>query len=209
MTTKHKLHLGVLASGRGSNLQAIIDACASNHLAATVAVVITDQPNAQALERAKRHGIPAICHERSSFTTRDAFEVALVEDLRQHHVELVCLAGFMRIVGKTLLAAFPQRIINIHPSLLPAFPGLKAQAQALASDVKTTGCTVHLVDDKVDHGPIILQAEVPILPNDTVETLSTRMLKEEHRLYPEAIQIFVEKFALLPPLKVRGGQEEL
>ncbi|MBI4127013.1 MAG: phosphoribosylglycinamide formyltransferase, partial [Deltaproteobacteria bacterium] len=205
MKNSTQLRLGILASGRGSNLQAIIDACELGRIAAQVTVIISDQSDAKALERAKRHNIPAICHERSAFQSREAHEATIVEELHRHGVELVCLAGFMRIVGKTLLTAFPNRIINIHPSLLPAFPGLKAQAQALAAGVTTTGCTVHFVDDKVDHGPIILQAEVPVLPNDTVETLSARILNEEHRLYPQAIKIFIENFALLPPLKIRGG----
>lgn len=185
-----KLRLGVLASGRGSNLQAIMDAVSEGRLAAEVAVVISDKKDAMALERARSRGIPAVHIDPAGFASKEDYEAAVVDTLKQYGVELVCLAGYMRLVGKTMLQAFPNRIMNIHPALLPAFPGLNAQKQAVDYGVRYSGCTVHFVDEGVDTGPIILQAVVPVLPDDTPETLAARILEQEHRIYPEAIALY-------------------
>jgi phosphoribosylglycinamide formyltransferase-1 len=181
--------LGVLISGRGSNLQSIVDAIRSGELDATVAVVISNRPEAAGLLRAREAGLETVCLQQREFETRDRYDAAVVDVLRAHRVDLVCLAGFMRLVGVPLLSAFPNRILNIHPSLLPAFPGLDAQKQALEHGVRVSGATVHLVTAELDGGPIVLQAAVPVLPDDTVETLSARILIEEHRLYPKAISV--------------------
>jgi phosphoribosylglycinamide formyltransferase 1 len=180
--------LGVLISGRGSNLQSIIDASATGRLRATVAVVISNVAGAYGLTRAEGAGIPTCVMPHREWPTRAAYDGALVEALRQHQVDLVCLAGFMRLLSPAFVDAFPRRILNIHPSLLPAFPGVDAQRQAFAHGVKVTGVTVHLVDAGLDSGPIVMQRAVAIREDDTVEALSARMLEEEHRLYPEAIQ---------------------
>ena len=179
--------IGVLISGRGSNLQAIIAAIAAGRLDATIAVVISNRPDAQGLERARAAGLPTRIIEHTAFPSRRAYDVALVEELRRHDVGLVCLAGFMRLLGETFVSAFPNAILNVHPSLLPSFAGTAAQRQALEHGVKLAGCTVHFVTTELDAGPIVLQAAVPVLPADTVETLSARILVDEHRLYPEAI----------------------
>jgi phosphoribosylglycinamide formyltransferase-1 len=175
MKAAQKLPIGVLVSGNGTNLQAIIDACEAKRLA-----------------RASRHKIPAAVVLRAPFPSKEAFEARIVQELSQRGVELVCLAGFMRIIGTTLLTAFPQRILNIHPALLPAFPGLHAQHQAVEYGVKVAGCTVHFVDERTDHGPIISQAAVEVREDDTAESLAARILEEEHRLYPAAIQLYAE-----------------
>jgi phosphoribosylglycinamide formyltransferase 1 len=181
--------LGVLISGRGSNLQSIIDAIRDGRLNATIAVVISNRDGIAGLRRARDAGIEAIYLNPREYPDRDAYDFALVDLLRTRDVDLVCLAGFMRVVRAPLIEAFPNRILNIHPSLLPAFPGLEAQRQALDHGVRVSGATVHLVTSDLDSGPIILQAAVPLLDDDTVETLSARILAEEHRLYPEAIRI--------------------
>ena len=181
--------IAVLISGRGSNLQAIVDAIADRRLDATIAIVVSNRSDAPGLARARDAGIEALCLDPRAHQDRDAFDRALVDLLRARDVALVCLAGFMRRVGRPLLEAFPNRILNIHPSLLPAFPGLEAQRQALEHGVRITGATVHLVTSDLDAGPIVLQTAVPVLDHDTVETLSARILVEEHRLYPEAIRI--------------------
>jgi len=181
--------LGVLISGRGSNLQSIIDVIAAGELAASIAVVISNRADAPGLQRARDAGIEALSLSPREFADRDAYDRALAELLRARRVVLVCLAGFMRLVGQPLLDAFPNRILNIHPSLLPAFPGLEAQRQALEYGAQVTGATVHLVTSELDGGPIVTQAAVPVLPNDTVDTLSARVLVQEHRIYPEAIKI--------------------
>jgi phosphoribosylglycinamide formyltransferase-1 len=181
--------LGVLISGRGSNLQAIIDAIAAGSLQATLAVVISNRADAQGLDRARVAGIDTVVVDHRGFETRDAFDAALVDRLRAHGVDLVCLAGFMRRLGPGLLGAFPNAILNIHPSLLPSFPGLEAQRQALEHGVKVSGATVHLVTTDLDAGPIVRQAAVPVREDDTVDTLAARILVEEHRIYPEAIGI--------------------
>jgi phosphoribosylglycinamide formyltransferase-1 len=184
--------LGVLISGRGSNLQAIIDAVASGDLPATIAIVISNRTDSAGLQRARDAGIETLHLNPRDFRDRDAYDAAIAAALTARHVDLVCLAGFMRLVGQPLLDAFPMRILNIHPSLLPSFPGLDAQRQALEHGVQVTGATVHLVTSELDGGPIVLQGAVPVLPADTVEALSARVLVEEHRLYPEAIRIVLE-----------------
>jgi len=197
------LDIGVLASGSGTNLQAIIDAAESGRVHARVRCVISDVPGAQALERAKRHGICAEAVERKDFESKADFEERIVEMLIEHGVKLVCLAGYMRIVGRTVLQAFPDRIINIHPALLPSFPGLEGQRQALDYGVKVAGCTVHFVDEKTDHGPIIRQAAVEVREDDTVETLKARILEQEHRIYPEAIELIAQGKLTLEGRRVR------
>ena len=184
--------IGVLISGRGSNLQSIIDAIASGRLDATIAVVVSNRADAQGLQRARDAGIAAVHLSPRDYADRDAYDRALAGLLLAHGVELVCLAGFMRLVGQPLLDAFPSRMLNIHPSLLPSFPGLHAQRQALEHGVRVTGATVHLVNAELDGGPIVLQAAVPVLNDDTIETLSARVLVEEHRLYPEAIGLVLD-----------------
>jgi phosphoribosylglycinamide formyltransferase-1 len=188
-----KIKLGVLVSGRGSNLQAIIDNIGNGSLGAELAVVISDQPDAYALERARKHGIPGVHVSAKGYRgRRDEYDSLLVQELRKHDVGLVVLAGFMRIITPTLLKAFPQRVINIHPALLPAFPGLHVQKAALEHGVKFSGCTVHFVDEGMDTGPIIIQAVVPVLDNDTEDTLSSRILAQEHKIYSRAIQLIAE-----------------
>ncbi len=186
------LRVGVLASGRGSNLQAIMDACREGRIPAQVIVVISDRENAYALQRARDAGIPALYFNPESFAGKQDYEQAVVSALKKYQVELVCLAGYMRLVGKTMLDAYPNRVMNIHPALLPAFPGLHGQRQALEYGVRFSGCTVHFVDEGCDTGPIILQAVVPVLDTDTEETLAERILEQEHRIYPEAIRLFAE-----------------
>ena len=183
--------LGVLISGRGSNLQAIVDAIAAGTLQATVAVVISNVPTAAGLARARGAGIETVVIPHVELT-RDVYDRALVEALNRQDVELVCLAGFMRLLGPTFIAAFPNRILNIHPSLLPAFPGLDAQRQALEHGVKIAGATVHIVNAELDAGPIVLQAAVPVLAGDTAASLSERILEAEHRIYPQAIQLMLD-----------------
>jgi phosphoribosylglycinamide formyltransferase-1 len=182
----------VLISGRGSNLQSIIDAIAAGELAASVAVVISNRADARGLQRARDAGIEALSLNPREFADRDAYDHALADLLLAHRVALVCLAGFMRLVGQPMLDAFPNRILNIHPSLLPAFPGLEAQRQALEYGVQVTGATVHLVTSELDGGPIVTQTAVPVLPDDTVDALSARVLVQEHRIYPEAIKIVLD-----------------
>ena len=179
--------LGVLISGRGSNLQAIIDAIAAGTLDARIGVVVSNRPEAAGLERARRAGIETLCLGHRDYASREDYDGALVSALRARDVGLVCLAGFMRLLSPVFVAAFPNAILNIHPSLLPAFPGLEAQHQAWAHGVKVSGATVHLVDRDLDAGPIVLQRAVPVLDEDTAETLSARILEQEHLLYPEAI----------------------
>jgi phosphoribosylglycinamide formyltransferase-1 len=186
------LRLGVLASGRGSNLQAIIDALAGGMLPAQLAVVVSDRETAPALDRARAHGAPAIFLNPKDHPDREAYDLALLQALKSHQVGLVCLAGFMRIVSPRFVRPLYGRLMNVHPSLLPAFPGLAAQRQALEHGVRVTGATVHFVDEGVDSGPIILQEAVTVLADDTGDTLSARILEVEHRIYPEAIRLFTE-----------------
>jgi len=184
--------LGVLISGRGSNVQAIIDAIAAGRLNAAIAVVISNRADAPGLERARAAGIEAVVVEPRSFANRDAYDRRIAEMLRHHGVNLVCLAGFMRLVGTPLLDAFPDRILNVHPSLLPAFPGVDAQRQALEYGAKVSGATVHIVTAELDAGPIVLQAAVPVLDDDTVDTLAARILAKEHEIYPASIQLMLD-----------------
>ena len=182
-------NLGVLISGRGSNLQALIDAVQSGVLDARIALVISNRPQAAGLERAAAAGIETLTINHRDFTTRDDFDRAVATALHQRDVHLVCLAGFMRLIGGPMLDAFPNAILNIHPSLLPAFPGVDAQAQALAYGVKVSGVTVHLVTGELDGGPIVLQRTVLVKDDDTVDALAARILLEEHRAYPEAVNV--------------------
>jgi phosphoribosylglycinamide formyltransferase-1 len=184
--------IAVLISGRGSNLQSILDAIASRRLDARIAIVISNRANAPGLQRARQAGVAALFLNPREYPDRDAYDKAIVDALKAHDVSLVCLAGFMRLVGAPLLEAFPQRVLNIHPSLLPSFRGLDAQRQALEHGVRITGATVHLVTSELDDGPIVLQAAVPVLDADTVDTLAARILVEEHRIYPEAIGIVLD-----------------
>jgi phosphoribosylglycinamide formyltransferase 1 len=185
--------LGVLISGRGSNLQALIDAVTGGHLNAAIAVVISNREDAGGLERARHAGIEATCLSHRGWPSRDDYDRALIKKLRQRRVDVVCLAGFMRVLGPEMIDAFPNRIVNIHPSLLPSFPGVDAQRQAFEHGVKVAGVTVHLVTDDLDAGPIILQRVVPVLDTDTVDTLTTRLLAEEHQAYVEAVRILLEE----------------
>lgn len=196
---KRRLRLGVLASGRGSNLQAIINASEAGRIDAVVALVISDVARAYALERGRRHGIEAVFVDPSQHGTSEEFDAAVLDLLRKHEVELLCLAGYMRLLSPSFIEAYKNRIMNIHPALLPAFPGLHAQRQALRHGVKLSGCTVHFVDEGVDTGPIIIQATVPVLDGDTEEALSARILAYEHQIYPRAIQLFAEE-----RLEIRG-----
>ncbi|MBS2027226.1 MAG: phosphoribosylglycinamide formyltransferase [Deltaproteobacteria bacterium] len=186
------LRLGILASGSGTNFQALAEACREKRIDAEVATLIVNVPGAGALARAEKLGVPATVIDHQAFTDRALFERELVRALQSAKVDLVCLAGFMRLVGQTLLAPFAGRILNIHPSLLPAFPGLNAVRQALEYRVALTGCTVHVVDSGTDTGPILLQAAVPVQPGDTEETLAARIHAQEHQLYPAAVKLFVE-----------------
>ena len=193
-----KEKLGVLCSGRGTDLQSIIDAINAGQVPAEIAIVLTDK-EAYALERAKKAGIEAVCVDRKQFDGREPFEKALIEKLEAAGVTLVVLAGFMRILTPYFVGHFAGRIMNIHPALLPSFPGAHAHRDVLAYGVKVSGCTVHFVDEGTDSGPIIMQAAVPVLDDDTEETLGARVLKEEHRIYPECIRLYCEG-----KLKVEG-----
>ena len=198
MCSLAKEKLGVLCSGRGTDLQSIIDAIAAGKVPAEIAIVLTDK-EAYALERAKKAGIEAVCVDRKQFEGREPFEKALIEKLEAAGVTLVVLAGFMRILTPYFVGHFAGRIMNIHPALLPSFPGAHAHRDVLAYGVKVSGCTVHFVDEGTDSGPIIMQAAVPVLDDDTEETLGARVLKEEHRIYPECIRLYCEG-----KLKVEG-----
>lgn len=182
------LKVGVLVSGRGSNLQALLEAARDGSLGAEIVLVLSDRAEAQALLRAGDFGVPAEYVAPQNFNTKDAYDQALVEKLKARGVELVVLAGYMRLLTSTFLAAFPERVINIHPSLLPAFPGLNAQAQAVEYGVKYSGCTVHFVDERMDGGPIIAQTAVPVKQDDDAESLARRILEEEHRLLPQVVR---------------------
>ena len=183
--------LGILLSGRGSNFEAIAAAVREGRIPAEIALVVSNRPEAAGLGTAKGLGYEAVCIP-SKGRKREEYDCDVVKALKAHQVDIVCLAGFMRILSSVFIQAFPNRILNIHPSLLPAFPGLDGQRQALEWGAKFSGCTVHIADESLDGGPIILQAVVPVLPDDTEETLSARILKEEHRIYPEAVRLLVE-----------------
>ena len=186
------IKIGVLISGRGSNLQAIIDASEKKQIPAQIAVVISNNSDAYGMERAKKHGIPTAVFAPNKYPDKNTYELEIVKTLKQYKVDLVCLAGYMRIIGKVLLEHFRGKIINIHPALLPSFPGLHAQKQALEYGAKVSGVTVHFVDEGCDTGPIIAQAAVPVLEHDTEDSLSARILEQEHKLYPQAIKLFAE-----------------
>ncbi|PWB56987.1 MAG: phosphoribosylglycinamide formyltransferase [Candidatus Methanoperedenaceae archaeon] len=197
--------LAVLVSGRGSNLQAIIDSIENGYLKAEISVVISDIAGAYALERAKKHGLNAVHIDSKRFETKESYEEEVLGVLRNNKVELVLLAGYMKIIGKTLLSSYKNRILNIHPALLPAFPGLHAQQQAFEYGVKVAGCTVHFVDEELDGGAIILQKCVEVKECDTAETLAGRILEQEHKIYPEAVKLFVENKLHLEGRKVIIG----
>jgi phosphoribosylglycinamide formyltransferase-1 len=181
-------NIGVLISGRGSNLQSIIDAIRTGRLDARLAIAISNRADAYGLERAREAGVETLVRDHKAWPSREAYEAVLVEDLRTRNVDFVCLAGFMRLLGATFVSAFPDRILNIHPALLPSFPGLHAQRQAVEHGVRFSGATVHLVDANLDAGPIVMQAVVPVFDDDTEDTLAARILEAEHRIYPEAIK---------------------
>lgn len=185
-----KVKIGILASGRGSNAQAILDAIAAGTVNGEVVVIISDNPAAHVLNRAKESRIPACCIKRSDFSDKHRFEEALAGELERHGVQLVVLAGFMRLLSAHFISRFPRKIMNIHPSLLPAFPGLDAQGQAVRYGAKVSGCTVHFVDEGMDTGPVILQQAVPVYSEDTADQLAERILQVEHGLYPRAVDLF-------------------
>ena len=184
--------LGVLISGRGSNLKSIIDSIASGALDASIAVVVSNRADAAGLQHARDAGVEAVCLSPRDYSGREAYDRAIAELLRARQVDLVCLAGYMRLVGGPILESFPDRILNIHPSLLPSFPGLDAQRQALEHGVRVSGATVHLVTPELDGGPIVVQSAVLVAADDTVETLSARILVEEHKIYPEGIRLLLD-----------------
>ena len=192
VSTDASRRIGVLISGRGSNLQALIDAVAEGTLAARIAVVISNKADAGGMDRARLAGIETLCLDHRAFGSRDEYDATVARELRKRGVSLVCLAGFMRLVGPRLLEAFPNAILNVHPSLLPAFPGVDAQRQALEHGVKVSGATVHLVTGELDGGPIVLQSAVPVRDDDSVDRLSARILIEEHRIYPEAVRMILD-----------------
>ena len=199
MAADSTLNLGVLISGFGSNLQAIIDAIERGEFAAQVKVVVSNRADAAGLERARRHGIDALVIEHRRFPSREAFDREVVAALKAHEVELVILAGFMRLLSPVMVQAFPNRIMNIHPALLPAFPGLHVQQAAIDHGARFSGCTVFFVSEGLDDGPIIIQAAVPVYPDDAEQELSERILAQEHRIYPRAIQLYQQG-----KLEVRG-----
>ncbi len=203
MTKTGRIRIGVLASGSGSNLQSIIDHIEAGLLTATIALVVSNIPDALALERARKHGIPALAVDHREFLDREAYDAKLVEILQTHGVQLVVMAGFMRILTPVFLRAFPMSIMNIHPAILPSFPGMHAQEKAYAYGVKFSGCTVHFADEGVDTGPIIIQGVVPVYDDDTAESLTARILAEEHRIYPQAIQLYAEGRLVVEGRKVR------
>ncbi len=187
-----KIPLGILISGNGSNFQAIIDAIEKKRLDAEVRVVVSNREDAYGLVRAQKHGVPTEIVDHRKFPSREAFDQHLIERFKDRQVELVVLAGFMRLLSANFVHAYSNRIMNIHPALLPAFPGLHVQRKAVEAGVRFSGCTVHFVNEECDQGPIIIQAVVPVFPDDSEESLSARILKEEHRIYPKAIQLYSE-----------------
>ncbi len=200
---KKKIAIGVLVSGSGSNLQSIIDQIEAGNLDAAINVVISNVPNAYALERAQKHNIPIELIDHRDFETREDFEQKLIDVLNSYSIELAVMAGFMRILTPLFVNTFHHRIMNIHPALLPSFQGIHAQERAFEYGVKFSGCTVHFADDGVDTGPIIIQSVVPVLDDDTADTLKQRILKEEHRIFPQAIQLYAEGKLEIVDRKVR------
>jgi phosphoribosylglycinamide formyltransferase-1 len=190
--TLNTFKLAVLVSGRGSNLQAIIDSIEKEELDADISIVISNTKDAMALSRAERHNIKTTFINPADYLSKRAFDTALIEKLKEYPIDLICLAGYMRILGEEVIQTFKEKIINIHPSLLPAFPGLNSQKQAIEYGVKFSGCTVHFVDSGIDSGPIISQTVVPIYDNDDEKSLSERILEQEHHLYPKAIKMVKE-----------------
>jgi phosphoribosylglycinamide formyltransferase-1 len=186
------LRVGVLASGRGSNFRALAEAAARGHISAALVVLVTDRPAAPALDIAREHRVEAVVLDPKQHPSREAHEKAVIGALEERRVGLVCLAGYMRLLSASFVGHFAGRMLNVHPSLLPAFPGLHPHRQALAHGVRVSGATVHFVDEGVDTGPIVLQAAVPVRPEDTEESLAARVLVEEHRLYPDAVRLFAE-----------------
>ncbi len=201
------MRLGILISGRGSNFEAIANSIARRKLDAEIAIVISNRANAPGLDIARDRGIPLRVIP-SAGLEREAYDKLLIEELQTHEVDLVCLAGFMRLLSANLIRAFPNRVLNIHPSLLPAFAGLDAQRQALEYGVRITGCTVHFVDEFLDAGPIIIQAAVPVLENDTVDSLSARILAQEHLIYPKAIGYIADGRVTVEGRRVSIREEE-
>jgi phosphoribosylglycinamide formyltransferase-1 len=197
------MNIAVLVSGRGSNLQAMIDSIENGYLKARISVVISNIENAYALLRAKKHGIEAVFVDPEKYSSKEFYEKQVLAVLKKHNAELILLAGYMKILGKTLLLAYKDRILNIHPALLPAFPGLHAQKQAFEYGVKVAGCTVHFVDETLDGGAIILQRCVEVKEDDTDETLADRILEQEHKIYPEAVKLFVENRLRIEGRKVK------
>jgi len=200
---KKKVAIGVLVSGSGSNLQSIIDQIEAGNLDAVINVVISNVASAFALERAQKHNIPAILIDHRDFETREDFEQKLIDVLNSYSIELVVMAGFMRVLTPLFIKTFHHRIMNIHPALLPSFQGIHAQERAFAYGVKFSGCTVHFADDGVDTGPIIIQSVVPVFDDDTADTLQQRILREEHRIFPQAIQFYAEGKLEIVDRKVR------
>lgn len=199
------MDLGILISGRGSNLEAILTAIGNGILDAKARLVLSNRPEAGGLEIARRHGVPTVVVSHRAFPSREAFDASVVRHLQEVGVDCVALAGFDRLVSHVLLDAFPGRVVNIHPALLPAFPGLHAQRQALEYGVRVAGATVHFVDEQLDHGPIIAQAAVPVYDDDDEATLSARILTEEHRLYPAALQKLAQGALRIAGRRVIGG----
>ncbi len=197
------MNIAVLVSGRGSNLQAMIDSIENGYLKARISVVISDIENAYAVLRAKKHGIEAVFVDPEKYSSKEFYEKQVLAVLKKHNAELILLAGYMKILGKTLLLAYKDRILNIHPALLPAFSGLHAQKQAFEYGVKVAGCTVHFVDETLDGGAIILQRCVEVKEDDTDETLADRILEQEHKIYPEAVKLFVENRLRIEGRKVK------
>ncbi len=191
-TERMNRRIGVLISGRGSNLQAILDAIAGGRLQAEIVVVISNKADAAGLDRARRAGIESLHLNHRDYDSRETFDLAVVAELKKRDVALVCLAGFMRLLSAEFVNAFPNAILNMHPSLLPAFPGLDGQGQALSYGVKVSGATVHIVTPELDNGPVVLQATVPVHDSDTVDDLAARILEQEHRVYPEAIGLILD-----------------
>ncbi len=197
--------VGILISGRGSNMVSLVQAMQRGDIPAEPVVVISNKPDAAGLDKAREMGVPVEVVDQKQVRPRSVHEKAVVDVLNRYQVDLVCLAGYMRLLKSTFISAFENRILNIHPSLLPAFPGLDAQEQALNYGVKVTGCTVHFVDEKCDHGPIILQAQVPVLDDDSAETLSARILEQEHRVYPQALANYFQYGLTVKGRRVRRG----
>jgi phosphoribosylglycinamide formyltransferase 1 len=198
-----KTPIGVLVSGSGSNLQSLIDHIDHGLLNAQIRLVISNNPHAFALERCRKHGIPTIVVDHCQFPSREFFDCRMIELLTEAGVELVVMAGFMRILSRQFFRAFPMRIMNIHPALLPAFPGTNVQQKAIEYGVKFSGCTVHFADEGVDTGPIILQAAVPVYDDDDAESLAARILREEHRIYPQAVQYYAEGRLIIEGRRVK------